>query len=67
MKEKACQRMRLYWLVLKSIIFQRLLDFAHQKKETKNLAACCACVLVICCLSRVINGKIVEDEVIYNP
>ena len=23
-------------------------------------------VLVICCLTRVINGKIVEDEAIYN-
>ena len=52
-----------YWLVLKSIIPQRLVGFTRQKKETKNHAAC---VLVICCLTRVINGKIIEDEAIYN-
>ena len=53
----------LYWLVLKSIISQRLVGFTRQKKETKNPATC---VLVICCLTRVINGKMIEDEVIYN-
>ena len=52
-----------YWLVLKSIIFQQLVIFICQKKERKNHAAC---VLVICCLTRVINGKIIEDEAIYN-
>ena len=52
-----------YWLVLKSIISQRLVGFTRQKKERKNHAAC---VLVICCLTRVINGKIIEDETIYN-
>ena len=52
-----------YWLVLKSIISQRLVGFTRQKKETKNHAAC---VLVICCLTRVINGKIIEDEAICN-
>ena len=52
-----------YWLVLKSIISQRLVGFTRQKKETKNHAPC---VLVIWCLTRVINGKIIEDEAIYN-
>ena len=52
-----------YWLALKSIISQRLVGFTRQKKETKNHAAS---VLVICCLTRVINGKIIEDEAIYN-
>ena len=64
MKEKACQRgHEVYWLVLKSIISQRLVGFTRLKKETKNHAAC---LLVICCLTRVINGKIIEDEAIYN-
>ena len=48
-----------YRLVLKSIISQRLVSFTRQKKERKNHAAC---VLVIC----IINGKIIEDEAIYN-
>ena len=52
-----------YCLVLKSIIFQRLDGFTRRKKERKNHAAC---VLVIFCLTRVINGKIMEDEAIYN-
>ena len=52
-----------YWLVLKSIISQRPVGFTRQKKETKNHAAC---VLVTCCLTRVINGKMIEDEAIYN-
>ena len=52
-----------YWLVLKSIISQRLVGFILQKKERKNYAAC---VLVICCLTRVINRKIMEDEAIFN-
>jgi len=52
-----------YWLVLKGIISQRLDGFTCQKKERKNHATC---TLVICCLTRVINGKIIEDEVIYN-
>ena len=47
-----------YWLVLKSIISQRLVGFTYQKQERKNHAAC---VLVIC-LTRVINGKIIEDD-----
>ena len=54
MNEKACQQM-----VLKSIISQRLVGFTRQKKERKNDAAC---VLVICCLTRHINGKIIEDR-----
>ena len=58
MNEKACQQM-----VLKSIISQRLVGFTRQKKERKNDAAC---VFVICCLTRHINGKIIEDEAIYN-
>ena len=53
----------LYWLVLKSIISQRPVGFTSQKEERKNHAAC---VLVICCLTRVINGKIIEDEAMYN-
>ena len=52
-----------YWLVLKSIISQQLVRFTCQKKERKNHAAY---VLVICCLTHVINGKIIEDEAIYN-
>ena len=54
-----------YWLVLKSIISQRLVGFNRQKKERKNHGAC---VFVICCftrLTRVINGKIIEDEAIW--
>ena len=56
MKEKACQQMSFTdWFS------QRLVGFTRQKKERKNHAAC---VLVICCcLTRVINGKIIEDEV----
>ena len=50
-------------MVLKSIISQRLVGSTRQKKERKNHAAC---VLVICCLTRVINGKIIEDEAIFN-
>ena len=42
-----------YSLVLKSIISQRLVGFTRQKN-------------VICCLTRVINGKIIEDEAICN-
>ena len=51
-----------YRLVLKSIISQRLVGFTRQEKERKNHAGC---VLVIWCLTRVINGKIIEDEAIY--
>ena len=47
---------------MESIISQRLVGFTRQKKERENLAAG---VLVICCLTRVINGKIIEDEAIY--
>ena len=54
MNEKACQQM-----VLQSIISQRLVGFTRQKEERKNDAAC---VLVICCLTRLINDKIIEDE-----
>ena len=50
-----------YCLVLKSIISQRLVGFTRRKKETKNHAVS---VLVICCLTRVINGMIIEDEAI---
>ena len=50
-------------MVLKSIICQRLVGSTTQKKERKNHTAC---VLVICCLTRVINGKIIEDEAIHN-
>ena len=64
MKEKACQQMSFTsGLVLKSIISERLVGFTRQKKERKNHAAC---VLDICCLTRVINGKIIEDEAISN-
>ena len=62
MKEKACQQVRFrgcFW----EAFFQRLVGFTRLKKETKNHAAC---VFVICCLTRVINGKIIEDEAIYN-
>ena len=52
-----------YWPVLKSIISQRLVGFTLHKKETKNRAAW---VLVICCFTRVINVKIIEEEAIYN-
>ena len=52
-----------YRLVLKSIISQRLVGFTRQKKERKTHAAC---LLVICCLTRVINGKIIEDEASHN-
>ena len=52
-----------YWLVLKSIISQQLVGFTCQKKEKKNHAAC---VLLICCLTSVINGNIIEDVAIYN-
>ena len=31
------------------------------------MGSCSAFVLVICFLTRVINGKVVEDETIYNP
>ena len=62
-EEKGLSADEFYWPVLKSIISQRLVGFTRQKKETKNHAAC---VLVICCLTRVINGKIIEDEAIYN-
>ena len=64
MKERPVSR----WVLLTSsekyhLPIQRLVGFTRQKKETKNHAAC---VLVICCLTRVINGKIIEDEAIYN-
>ena len=38
--------------------------FCAPEERKENHAAC---VLVICRLTRDINGKIVEDEVIYNP
>ena len=52
-----------YWLVLKNIISRRLVGFTRQKKERKNHAAR---VLVVCCLTCVINGKMIEDGAIYN-
>ena len=53
MKEKACQQMSFTdWFS------QRLVGFTRQKKERKNHAAC---VLVICCLTRVIIGKIYNE------
>ena len=52
-----------YSLVLKSNTSQRLVSFTRQKKKRKNHAVC---VLVICCLTCVINGKIIEDEAINN-
>ena len=54
---------KFYWLVLKSIISQRLVGSTRQKKERKNHVAR---VLVICCLTLVIKGKIIKDEAIYN-
>ena len=64
MKEKACPQMSFTdWFWNQRIISQRLVGFTRQRKERKNNAAC---VLVICCLTRVINGKIIEDEAIYN-
>ena len=62
-KGKGLSADEVYWLVLKSIISQRLVGFTRLQKETKNHAAC---VLVIWCLTRVFNSKIIEDEVIYN-
>ena len=60
MKEKACQQMSFTdWL--KSVIAQWLVGFTRQKKERKNHAACV--LAICCCLTRVINGKIIEDEV----
>ena len=59
MKEKACQQMSFtdwFWKVSSPNGLTIL-----EKKERKNHAAC---VLVICFLTRVINGKITEDEVI---
>ena len=57
--QRPVSRDEFHWLVLKSIIPQRLVGSTRQKKERKNHAAC---VLVIC----IINGKIIEDEAIYN-
>ena len=64
MKEKACQQMSFTdWFWNQRIISQRLVGFTRQEKERKNHAAC---VLVIGCLNRVINGKIIEDKAIYS-
>ena len=56
MKGKACQGYEFYRLVLRCILLAR-------RKTGKNHAAC---VLVICCLNRVTNGKIIEDEASHN-
>ena len=58
-EEKGLSADEFYRLVLKTIISQRLVGSARQKKERKNHAAC---VLVLCCLTRVISGKIIEHE-----
>ena len=62
-EDKGLSADEFYWLVLKSIISQRLVSFTRKKKETKNHTGC---VLVICSLTSVVNGKIIEDEAIYN-
>ena len=47
MKEKTCQLDEFCWLVLRSLVSQRLVLLTRRKKERKNAA----CVLVICCLT----------------
>ena len=102
MKEKTCQLDELCWLVLRSLVSQRLVLLTRRKKGKIMLTVCllsavwpqtpttqatlyqrpdcsfptrrssdlrknhASCVLVICCLTRVINSKIIEDEAIYN-
>ena len=72
MKEKTYQLDEFYWLVLRSLISQRLV-LLIRKKERKEKSCCpCACYLLfdLKCLSRrlhFINDQIVEDEVTYNP
>ena len=61
--QRPVSRDEFYWLVLKSIISQQLVGFTRRKKETKTRAAW---ALVICCFTRIINGKIIEDEAINN-
>ena len=61
--QRPVSRGEFYWLVLKSIISQQLVGFTRRNKETKTRAAW---ALVICCFTRVINGKIIEDEAINN-
>ena len=64
MKEKACQQMSFtnwFWTVKSPNGLSVLLT---RRKKEKNHAAC---VLVICCFTRVTNGKIVEDDAIYKP
>ena len=66
LKEKTCQQMSFtycFWKVSSPNGLSVLLANIRQKKESKNHAAC---VLVICCLTHVINGKVIEDEAIYN-
>ena len=53
MKEKACQQMR-------------LTDWFWEALSPNGLSVLLARVLVICCLTRAINGKIIEDEVVYS-
>ena len=64
MKEKACHQMNFtdwFWKVSSPNGLSVLLT---RREKGKNHAVC---VLVICCLTRVINGKVVEDEAIYSP
>ena len=64
MKEKACQQMSFtdwFWKVSSPNGLSVLL--ARRKKGKIMLPAY---VLVICCLTRVINDRIIEDEEIYN-
>ena len=64
-KEKVCYQMSFTDWFRRSVIFQRLVGFTRQKKEIRK-NHCAAYVLVICWLTRVINGKRIEDEAIYN-
>ena len=51
-------------MALRRIISQRLVRFTRQKKEGKIMLL--MCLLSQCYLTSVINGKIIEDEAIYN-
>ena len=53
-----------YWLVLKVSSLNGLSVLLTRREKGKDHAVC---VLVIGCLTRVINGKVVEDEAIYSP
>ena len=62
MNEKACQQMRLLTGSEKYHLLTACRFYSPEERKEKSYAAC---VLVICCLTRVVNGKIIEDEAIY--